>query len=209
MRKAFGLAGGRLAFSVALLIALGSAVLAAPEQAVAAGKEGVAKAAPRKFFDPATGKLVEAKDVASQEAVKLPPGDVKGKVEQADGAPQKEVAITLTAADSGEELMETTTDDKGEFVLKDVKAGRYVLLAGDPGVGVVLEIVAEAEPGALVMVVPAGMDGPGLFSAAWFAAHPLLGGAAVGGAAVVVGGAAYGVNDLTEDSDRVISPISP
>lgn len=93
---------------------------------------------------------------ADATAVKLPPGDIKGKVTEADGiTPQTGVAVVLKNATTDEKLLNTKTNDKGEYVLHDVKEGRYIVQVGAGGFSAVLIVVAGAEAGSLNILIPA------------------------------------------------------
>ena len=176
-------------------------------------KEAVTPDAPHAptLVDPETGKLLAADKVPPEKIVKLPPGDVRGKVLEADGlTPHSGVKIILMDAKTSEVLATTTTDDEGAYVLKDVQEGRYVVLVGNPGIGAILQVTEGAEPAALTIVVPeaAWFRWPS-WAPQWMQAYPVLAVTVVAGVGIIVVTATYVFIIRKKRRQVLISPIVP
>jgi hypothetical protein len=158
------------------------------------------------LVDPETGKLVEAKDVDAAKIVKLPPGDIKGKVTEPDGTPHANTRIALLDAETGKEVMSTVTNDRGEYTLKDVSEGRYVVHVGNPGIGALLVVAQDAPAGELDIALPKAATAG---SRGWLAEHPVWAsvGLTTGLGAVAAG--AYSATRGGHHEKKVISATSP
>ncbi len=180
------------------------------ETAAEAGSGGPRANPPIALRDPATGELVAVEEVDPQNLVKLPPGDLRGTVVEADGiTPHSKVRLALIDAHTGRELISTATDKNGKFALEDVPEGLYLLLLGNPGIVAVLMVTKAAEPGLLNIVLPGSSSSPfPHWAPDWMHEYPVLATVVVvtAGTVLVVAPIVY---FATRGPRRRISPITP
>ena len=148
------------------------------------------------LVDPGSGKLLDVKDVDPQKIIKLPPGVIKGRVVEPNGKPHPNTKIALIDSRTGQEVMSTTTNAQGEYVLKDVAEGLYIVHVGNPGIGALVEVTARASAGTLDIMIPKALTIPRIplpdWAPSWMHAHPLLSSAGVvAGGVGVVGGSTH------------------
>jgi len=113
------------------------------------------------LLDITTGDLVDALNVGPEDVVNLSPGDISGLVAEPDGVtPHAGVLAVLLDASTGEEVMSTVTDERGRYVLTNVAEGRYVVRAGEPGLGAVLVVSKQSEARVLDFLMPEASVAP-------------------------------------------------
>ena len=190
-----------------------------PVGAALGGEKPASKGTPRGrpkgvcVLDPSTGLTVEATALPGAKTLALQPGDVQGTIQDADGDPLAKLRIELLDPTTGKVVQRAKTDKNGDYTLKKLSEGQYVVLVGSPGVAAVLDVSPKAEgsPASIDIVVPAAATADTVEGAPQPSPMLLSVGSSTADGVVLVGGVfvpgAGGVA-RTPDSSTEIVPLA-